>query len=224
MKRLLSSKYFHLSWLTIIPSTLFFLLQMPEDKKSLVSLLSLFPFWVLINYWQLPKKKENEDSKMLFMLALGYGLNCFLFIIFVTFLLFLNAVMGLNFLSLYKFFFPFICFFAGMLALFFHQREMGRFHYYGLDYHKHAKIKGEENSESEYASMDQTLKALSLLGLEADLNLDDLKKRYHELAFLYHPDTLASMDEKRRQIAEEEFKRIKHAYEIVEANLKNGRL
>ena len=64
-----------------------------------------------------------------------------------------------------------------------------------------------------------TGKLLFLLNLEAPLTADKLKKRYREISLLYHPDRLAQMSEKQREVAEAEFKRLTNAKELLEKTL-----
>lgn len=56
-------------------------------------------------------------------------------------------------------------------------------------------------------------KSFEKLGLEYGASLDDIKKTYHKLAKLYHPDKIKSSKDKKN--AEERFIEIKEAYDIL---------
>ena len=94
--------------------------------------------------------------------------------------------------------------------------------YYGLSFEEDmvgpsdfSGFQSETHSHAEFG----TGKLLFLLNLEAPLTADKLKKRYREISLLYHPDRLAQMSEKQREVAEAEFKRLTNAKELLEKTL-----
>lgn len=210
---------------SLLPVLIFYFVTIDTDKKSILALLSNLPFWILLSYRQLPKKHELFQSKLKFMVALGFGLNSFLFIIFLTLLTLFSAIVGADLAKTYQWFFPILIILSAYFSLRFHQREMARLNTYGLDYHytqapeDHSSAYGSEN-----ITMNETLRMLAILNLDADVTEEKLKERYRQLANLYHPDTLMNMSEEKRKVAEEEFKRIKNAYEVVSSQIKEGRL
>jgi DnaJ family protein B protein 4 len=54
-----------------------------------------------------------------------------------------------------------------------------------------------------------------ILGIEKTASPDEIKKAYRKLALLWHPDKHAGDSEKDKKIAEEKFKNISKAYEIL---------
>ncbi len=55
----------------------------------------------------------------------------------------------------------------------------------------------------------------SILELTRQADAEDIKAAYRRLAKKYHPDVFATADEKTKKDAEEKFKEIKHAYEVL---------
>ena len=51
-----------------------------------------------------------------------------------------------------------------------------------------------------------------ILGVDKNASLDDIKKQYRKLARKYHPDVSKEKDKK---LAEEKFKQVKEAYEVL---------
>ena len=66
------------------------------------------------------------------------------------------------------------------------------------------------------------LESMGKLGLQPGFTLEDLKKRWRELAKDYHPDKYATQDEKIRKLAEKELKEINEAYEYLKKNFENS--
>ncbi|WP_228115658.1 DnaJ domain-containing protein [Fusobacterium pseudoperiodonticum] len=66
------------------------------------------------------------------------------------------------------------------------------------------------------------LESMGRLGLQPGFTLEDLKKRWRELAKDYHPDKYATQDEKIRKLAEKELKEINEAYEYLKKNFENN--
>lgn len=55
----------------------------------------------------------------------------------------------------------------------------------------------------------------SILEITKQANADDIKSAYRRLAKKYHPDVFATASESKKKEAEEKFKEIKHAYEVL---------
>lgn len=55
----------------------------------------------------------------------------------------------------------------------------------------------------------------SILGMERDAGRKDIKKAFHSMALKYHPDRVADLGDKIKMIAENEFKRINEAREVL---------
>lgn len=60
-------------------------------------------------------------------------------------------------------------------------------------------------------------KALSILGLEEDAKLDEIKQVYRRLANIHHPDKFHALGPEAVAVATETFKRINEAYEYLRA-------
>lgn len=52
-----------------------------------------------------------------------------------------------------------------------------------------------------------------VLGLEGDIGLGDIRKRYLQLTKEYHPDKVLHLGPKLREVAEAEMRKINEAYE-----------
>ncbi|MBN1968970.1 MAG: TerB family tellurite resistance protein [Candidatus Delongbacteria bacterium] len=61
--------------------------------------------------------------------------------------------------------------------------------------------------------------AYSVLGVDKNISLEDLKKVYRKLSKEYHPDRVTHLGEEYQKIAEEKFIKIKDAYETVKKSL-----
>jgi molecular chaperone DnaJ len=55
----------------------------------------------------------------------------------------------------------------------------------------------------------------SLLEVDKQADADTIKSAYRRLAKKYHPDLYATAEESKKKVAEEKFKEIKHAYEVL---------
>ncbi len=55
----------------------------------------------------------------------------------------------------------------------------------------------------------------SILGVNKDASADDIKSAYRRLAKKYHPDVYATAPEAEKKQAEEKFKEIQHAYDVL---------
>ncbi len=54
-----------------------------------------------------------------------------------------------------------------------------------------------------------------LLGVGKNASDEELKKAYRDLAKKYHPDRFSTAPEAERKAAEEKFKEINHAYDVL---------
>ena len=79
--------------------------------------------------------------------------------------------------------------------------------YLGINAHDHASIQAEF-----VKSNDQYYK---LLGLTKGANVPEIKKAYRKLALTHHPDRVSHLGEEYKKIAEEKFKKISEAYQII---------
>jgi len=79
--------------------------------------------------------------------------------------------------------------------------------YLGIDYDDHASIKAEyiESGDKYY----------EILGLKRGATVSEVKKAYRNLALKHHPDRVSQLGEEYRKIAEEKFKAINEAHQII---------
>ncbi|MCQ2409558.1 MAG: molecular chaperone DnaJ [Clostridia bacterium] len=61
-----------------------------------------------------------------------------------------------------------------------------------------------------------------ILGVDKNASQDDLKSAYRKLAKKYHPDVYAASPESEKKAAEEKFKEINHAYEVLSDDQKRA--
>ncbi len=61
-----------------------------------------------------------------------------------------------------------------------------------------------------------------ILGVSKNATADDLKSAYRQLAKKYHPDVYASKSDAEKKAAEEKFKEINHAYEVLSDDQKRA--
>jgi len=79
--------------------------------------------------------------------------------------------------------------------------------YLGIDFDDHASIKAEYlKSADQYYEM---------LGLKRGATLSEVKKAYRNLALKHHPDRVSHLGDEYRKIAEEKFKTINEAHQII---------
>lgn len=57
----------------------------------------------------------------------------------------------------------------------------------------------------------------TILGLRHNKTADDIKNRYRELVMQYHPDRVAHLGPKLREVAEQEMKEINEAYNFFKS-------
>ncbi len=213
----------------VLAGVLMYFLPGDAAKKSLLIYVVEFPLWALMTNLEMPKRsvenKEIWSSNFFFSLFLGFGLSIAFFVLSMIALTFFSAISGMDLEVLYRYLFFFLHGGALILALIYHQREISRLHSWGLDYRERMILEAPSPEEDTTTQgMGETLAMLTILNLEPDLTMEDLKKRYHELCRLYHPDRLAAMDESEKMTAEKEFKRIQRAYEIVKSQIEKGKL
>ncbi|RKY39199.1 MAG: hypothetical protein DRP76_03635 [Candidatus Omnitrophota bacterium] len=72
------------------------------------------------------------------------------------------------------------------------------------------------------SSEEETRWALEELGLEEGATMEEIKRQYWKLARKYHPDAQYGKTEEERKGAEEKFKRITHAYQILKRYYQNS--
>jgi hypothetical protein len=207
-------------------SVVFYLSPLPKDMTTILVFLILLPSWLYMTYKQIPKNLEIWKQKFIFVVFIGFGISVMTFTLQVVGVLFLTAATGKPYNTFYFYSFPLMILTSKFIGLKFHQGEMFRYIHHGLNYNENMVIDEGENgiNIAEFASMDETLRQLTILNLEPDVTMEELKKRYLTLAQLFHPDRLEGMSEQQKLNAEEEFKRIKKAYEIVKAQIENNRL
>ena len=82
------------------------------------------------------------------------------------------------------------------------QAIRARFHSHQTDGHTHPVV-----NEAFHARV---------LGLRGRVTFDDIRRHYRQRMLEYHPDKVASLGPKLREVAEEETKRINAAYEFFE--------
>jgi len=209
----------------LMASIIIYVLPGELDKKTILVFICELPIWLLFTFWKMPKTSEIWKKKLLFAVGLGFGLSVFFFILSLLVMAFAIAITGSDAQSVYLFLF--IPFHGVTLALAgsYHQKEIKRLWEWGLDYRENLGDPSDEGSDAILTQgMGETLRMLTILSLEPDLNMQELKERYRELSKLYHPDRLAGMGESEKLIAETEFKRIKRAYELVKSQLEKGEL
>ncbi len=54
-----------------------------------------------------------------------------------------------------------------------------------------------------------------ILGINKDASADDIKSAYRKMAKKYHPDVYATAEESKKKEAEEKFKEVQHAYDVL---------
>lgn len=72
---------------------------------------------------------------------------------------------------------------------------------------------GSWNRTIESKKLDDDIHYKSVLGLGDAATLDDIRKRYRELAGQYHPDKVSHLGRKLKEVAEQEMRLINEAYD-----------
>jgi hypothetical protein len=89
--------------------------------------------------------------------------------------------------------------------------------------HTHAKQEGrkreeqsqqQSNGSADNKRINDERYFASILGLHPDHTSDDIKNRYRELVMQYHPDRVAHLGPKLREVAEQQMKEINEAYDF----------
>lgn len=212
-------------------SGLFYGLPGEQAKKTLVIFICEFPLWGLYTLKRLAPLNNAQlasglwRSKFFFALFLGYGLGILFFVVGMVILSFVSAISGMDLGVLFFYCFPLLKAAPMIAAISYLEIEIGRLFSWGLDYREKMVFDGPSPEEDiTTQGMGETLIMLTILDLEPDLTMESLKERYRELVKLYHPDRLAAMGDGERETAEQEFKRIKRAYELVKSQLEKGNL
>lgn len=60
-------------------------------------------------------------------------------------------------------------------------------------------------------------KACTLLGVSVTADMNEIKKAWRKLAALYHPDTTGALSPEQQKIAEDMFRRVQAAYDLIVA-------
>ena len=85
----------------------------------------------------------------------------------------------------------------------------------------HAQTKGYTDDDRDYAYSEENdtkmtkEKAFEIFGLKSTATKDEIKKAYRKLAVEFHPDKAGGATESIRKLAEEKFKEIKNAYDLL---------
>lgn len=212
--------------LLILPlgqTILFYSLQTLRDAPF-ASFVSFIPFLIiggLIAYLSWPQG-EGRISRLIQDLVLSFGVGFFLFLIINAFL-FLVVALGADSEGGFAKFIHIISIFTfWAIAILFFNSQKNKAQYLGMNW---VELEHDDSEPpKEFVTFDELRGALNLLGLEPDVTMEELKKRYRELSLLYHPDRLSGMSSQAKDSAQKEFKRIKNAYEIVEEALRTNKL
>lgn len=97
-----------------------------------------------------------------------------------------------------------------------HQRRAREEHAYQHHSHRQgADDRDKRHRDARPPPGDRSLRALHVLGLDAQATRGDIKKAYRRLAQTHHPDRFYSHGERRMATASQRFQRIKNAYEYL---------
>lgn len=89
------------------------------------------------------------------------------------------------------------------------------------DAHAHAKREGKKKEEQSWRQSEGRTENpknkderyfASILGLQTGSTSDDIRNRYRELVMQYHPDRVAHLGPKLKEVAEQQMKEINEAY------------
>ncbi len=173
------------------------------------------------------ESKQKNDKKFIVM-SLGLGAFIAMIVISLLIILFFAAALGLNATGFIQIAFPFILIVTILISIQVVEKRKENYLQYGLGYEEEMEKASMKESETSadpiFYNYKDTVKLLYLLGLDESVTLDSLNQKYKELAGLYHPDRLGGLGEKQREVAEEEFKRITHAKEVIKGKIENGTL
>jgi DnaJ-domain-containing protein 1 len=87
--------------------------------------------------------------------------------------------------------------------------------------HEDAPNNGQSQPPTEPVS--EEIAYARVLGLSGRVTFDDIKRHYRERVREYHPDKVAALGPKLRELAEDEMKKINAAYEFFTAKYGNNR-
>jgi curved DNA-binding protein CbpA len=80
---------------------------------------------------------------------------------------------------------------------------------------KNVKILGYDKRYTAYKNRkNEYLKALKLLNLNVKSTEEEIKRKYKELAKVYHPDKYSN-DDKKQEVAKRNFQKLNYAYDII---------
>nr|WP_297459382.1 DnaJ domain-containing protein [uncultured Halomonas sp.] len=101
-----------------------------------------------------------------------------------------------------------------------HDEEHSRQHSYrsssdGQSWQRSERESGSYRADDRPPPSDRTLRALTVLGLEADASRGDIKKAYRRMAQVHHPDRFFARGETVTAAASQRFQTIKNAYEYL---------
>ncbi|SDL21381.1 DnaJ domain-containing protein [Modicisalibacter muralis] len=101
-----------------------------------------------------------------------------------------------------------------------HEEEPSQQHSYrgsshGQSWHRSERESGSYRADDRPPPSDRTLRALTVLGLEADASRGDIKKAYRRMAQIHHPDRFFARGENVTAAASQRFQTIKKAYEYL---------
>lgn len=101
-----------------------------------------------------------------------------------------------------------------------HSEERSQQHSYRESSYRQSHQRSERESDSYRADdrsppSDRTLRALTILGLDADASRGDIKKAYRRMAQTHHPDRFFARGETDIAAASQRFQTIKNAYEYL---------
>ena len=201
-----------------------------SSKNAICVYLLQLPIWMMFTYLKIPKADGQNSQKWreryLFCLFLGFGISILVLIIALVIASFFAAVTGKDMaLVLINSFVP-LHIISLIFGTWFFAKEIERLKYFGLDYQETIDDREtfEEPLDIGHPDKVETLKMLTILNLDNRIGTNELKNRYFELSKLYHPDRLNQMGQEDRQVAENEFKRIKRAYEFIKKQIESGEL
>lgn len=101
-----------------------------------------------------------------------------------------------------------------------HSGERSQQHSYRESSYRQSRQRSERESHYQRADdrpppSDRTLRALTILGLDADASRGDIKKAYRRMAQTHHPDRFFARGETVTAAASQRFQTIKNAYEYL---------
>lgn len=85
------------------------------------------------------------------------------------------------------------------------------------EYNKEQRFSNEKTfgSNSQFEKKHSLKDPFEILGIEKDASQEKIKKVYRKMANKYHPDKVAHLGKEFQEIAEERFKEVQKAYEML---------